>query len=359
MSSLRQIRQIRESRLRIIQETSFELNPAWQFTSAQSDPAEPNENELIKHHLDYINPDELYGTDGAVAFIYTTQGRMYYGENDTAHFEIIGNHPELVISRYRLYSYYKEHRLPMSEGAQTDLSRLVDAKNGKHKSELSSSADPNKKKCGYCYNYVPKDATICPNCDEDPNYVDPYGSSYKSDASSYVSSTPSGPRRVDSDGYDMEPRDVAVEMGDLLGRLGRLDEQGMLVSFWNDKPEQYTEHLKPCLNKLMADGYLEPQAQVSTPTHGIISMQQALSGVQGRALTPEEQEQLELYKQLHLMRGKEKQEAMKKLGVGGGGKPHPMQSAMDQAGLRVPGQKWWAPHSESFNRRLSNVLNKL
>jgi hypothetical protein len=59
----------------------------------------------------------------------------------------------------------------------------------------------------------------------------------------------------------------------------------------------------------------------------------------------EEIEHAELQRRLHLLRGSEKQDAMKKLGVGGR-KDHPIQTALDKAGLRSPGQKWWALNSE-------------
>lgn len=81
-----------------------------------------------------------------------------------------------------------------------------------------------------------------------------------------------------------------------------------------------------------------------------------LSEAKTEELNDDDLQKMELYKQLHLMRGAEKHAAMKKLGLVGGGKPHPMQTALDKAKLRIPGQKWWAPHSESFEKRLGAVL---
>jgi hypothetical protein len=52
---------------------------------------------------------------------------------------------------------------------------------------------------------------------------------------------------------------------------------------------------------------------------------------------PTNQDEVDLYKNLHLMRGAEKKAAMKKLGVGVGGKPHLMASAIANAGLLKPG----------------------
>lgn len=358
------LRHIREGRVRLpaIRESDFELNSAWRTPSSASGSGsaeEPNENELAGHHKDYINPDKTYKTAGAVAFIYTTDGRVYYGDQNTTHYEIIGRHEELLISRYRLYSYYQDQGLPIGtpgmseglvrEGADSDL----DGAMAKPESAVSSSQDPNKKRCGYCYNYIPKDATVCPDCDGDPNYVDPYGSSYESSASSEPSS--GGPRRINSDGDEMEPRDVATGMGDLLGRIGR---NKSLVSFWNTERGDYEQHLRPCLDKLIGDGQLSPGASISTPLHGTVPMAE-LAGAEMKEMTAADHEQMELYKRLHLMRGQEKHDAMKKLGVGGGGVPHAMQAALRGAGLQGPGQKWWAPHSEDFNRRLGAVLRDL
>ncbi len=343
------LRQIRESRLHlpVIRETDFELNSAWRDSAFAGSSGEPNENELSGHHKDYINPDVTYRRPGAVAFIFTSEGRVYYGDEDTTHYEIIGQHQELVISRYRLYGYYQEHGIPMTEGEEPGASPEA-------AEPVSSSRDPQKKRCGYCRNYIPKEATVCPDCDGDPSYVDPYGSSYQSSVQSDASS---GPRRINSDGDDMEPREVAMGVGDLLGRIGRVN-QSLVASFWNTEASQYEQHLQPCLAKLIQDGHLTPDASVSTPLHGTVPMS-GLAGAKMKEMTAADHEDMELYKRLHLMRGEEKKAAMKKLGVGVGGSPHPMQSAMLKAGLLGPGQKWWAPHSESFNRRLGSVLRSL
>ncbi len=148
-------------------------------------------------------------------------------------------------------------------------------------------------------------------------------------------------------------RDIACEI-DLFGRIKYNKE---VVSFWNEDSYPY-EQLKPCLKELIDGGYLLPDCYISTPIHQTIPLSQLDNSVRTE-LTPEQREKMELYKKLHLMRGAEKKAAMKELGVGGGGKPHEMQTALRGAGLQKPGQKWWAPHSESFNRSLNNALSGL
>lgn len=298
MGSLRQIREVRRPVIREADAVPSSIS---------------RENEASGFHSQYVNPDWLYLKPGAVAFIYTTDGRVFYGDESTTHYAIIGNHSELLDDRYGLRSYYISQGLPFNESVNSNA-EAVEADSDVTAPRLAS---------------------------------DPVWDSERDD---------SGNGWSDYDG--LQPRDVALRVGDLLGRIGR---GGSFVSFWNEDPENYSSDnlLQQCLQKLIADGHLKPDAEVSTPTHGTIPMREAMGGAKGRALTPEEQEQMELYKKLHLMRGQEKHDAMKKLGVGGGGKPHPMTASLDKAGLRTPGQRWWAMNSESFDRRLQSVLDRL
>lgn len=282
-------------------------------TDSQVDthPYQSNKNKPQNRHTEYYDPDKLFKTAGAVAFIYTTDGAVYYGDERTTHYQIIGSNKDLLVFRYNLKNYYRRHGIKIN---------IKESSSSLPRSASSGSLSP-----------------ISANS-ESPSWK---GSSSSS-------------RWIDSRGDEMEPRDVAIAMGDLLGRIG---EQKSFVSFWNHDPSQYDGYLRPCLERLIADGQLNSDAKVSTPTHGTISMDEALGGAQGQALTDAQREQMELYKRLHLMRGKEKQDAMKKLGVGGGDTPHPVAAAMDKVGLRTPGQKWWALHSESFAGRLNNALD--
>lgn len=134
---------------------------------------------------------------------------------------------------------------------------------------------------------------------------------------------------------------------DLLGRVGKVAPLNIkVVSFWNNDQKLYDDMLQDCLNALLRDGIIDHTYLISTPITGVVTQNEIFD-----KKVPTQQisdKDIELYKELHLMRGVEKQSAMKKLGVGNGGKPHPMATAMSNAGLLKPGQKWWALTSEGI-----------
>lgn len=153
---------------------------------------------------------------------------------------------------------------------------------------------------------------------------------------------------------------------DLFGRAGYVKSdvsretyqlrRAVVVSFWNDDQGLYDKLLGPCLDALHDGGFVPDAFFVSTPNVDTVPVGDLkLSGP--KELSPDERRRLELHQNLHAMRGAEKADAMRELGVGVGGRPHPMQTAMDKHGLRVPGQKWWAMNSESFTSRIGSVLN--
>jgi hypothetical protein len=135
-----------------------------------------------------------------------------------------------------------------------------------------------------------------------------------------------------------------AESLDLLGRIGFRHDEYWVASFWGHSKVLFDKLLKDCLQELIHKKLLSKEDFVSTPIHKTIPIEQILGG------TAKEQEidqdKLELAKKMHLLRGQEKQDAMKKLGVGGR-KDHPIQTSLDKAGLRIPGQKWWALNSEN------------
>ncbi len=134
--------------------------------------------------------------------------------------------------------------------------------------------------------------------------------------------------------------------------LAEAPSQPAFISFWNRDKAVYDAHLKACVSALVKGevATVRPitlEDYVSFPIQ-TITVDEVLNGAStATQLTPEQQRKVELQQQLHLMRGDEKKRAMAELGVGGTA-PHPMQTAMRQTGLIGPGQKWWAPHSESF-----------
>jgi hypothetical protein len=135
--------------------------------------------------------------------------------------------------------------------------------------------------------------------------------------------------------------------GVLRGRVGKENagDDYNWVSFWNDESEDYIHLLQPCLAKLREDGLINDQSKLSTPLLGTVPINHGTTGQ--KELSAEEKEKHDLALRMHTMTGAAKQYAMKLLGVGGGGKPHPIQAAMIKHDLLKPGQKWWAPHSES------------
>jgi 8-oxo-dGTP diphosphatase len=143
--------------------------------------------------------------------------------------------------------------------------------------------------------------------------------------------------------YKSDNRFAALRSGDLLGRVGENKIGEIYVSFWNTKEKDY-ELLDDCLKELLFDKKITKDTIISSPYHNEIKINQ-LPNFTTKPLSDEEIEHAELQRRLHLLRGSEKQDAMKKLGVGGR-KDHPIQTALDKAGLRSPGQKWWALNSE-------------
>lgn len=317
MASLRQIRESLVRPLRTIPEgfNDFELNPGFHIPSDLSnDPhAGLNASDFDRDGNndpdvaeDYINPDKLFDKSGSTTFIYTTEGKVYYGTaEDTTHYQLIGMNRDLLVGRYKLYKYYRMMGLSINE--DSEQYHQIDFN---HSPESSMFAMPSSV-------FAPR----------------------------LLSPPQSGPV-VNSEGNYGEPREIATKIGDLAGRIG---DHGTIVSFWNTNKSQYDNLLQSCLSQLISDQKLSQNPKISTPLHGTVPLSE-VSNIQMKEMTPEDYEQMELHKQLHLMRGGAKQQAMKKLGVGGGGKPHPVQQAMDNAGLRVPGQKWWAPHSEGLVR---------
>lgn len=159
------------------------------------------------------------------------------------------------------------------------------------------------------------------------------------------------------------PRDVIMMIGGLLGRVGygrsgTPHEETKFCSFWNTDGRQYDGNLKPCLERLLGDEIIDSSTIVSIPNLGSVPLSEALNLGGVRDLSDEEMEKMELYKRLHLMRGEEKQAAMRKLGLGGKQKQHPMQQALQSQKLASPGQRWWAMSSEDVVLNVSELITE-
>jgi len=147
---------------------------------------------------------------------------------------------------------------------------------------------------------------------------------------------------------------------DLLGGAGEI----YVVSFWNTEPELY-DWFGACLKELEKqfpkDLPIDEEITIHTP-FGINDYERGAETKKPDAtqLSPEQRRKLELRKKLHLMRGKEKIAARKELGLWSDKKiQHPWQKEMEKTGDVSPGQKWWAPHSESMGpQEISTLINE-
>lgn len=162
---------------------------------------------------------------------------------------------------------------------------------------------------------------------------------------------------------------------DLIGRFS-LDRK--IVSFWNKDAELYKKLLRPCCEKLLTDKHIDQNTKVSTPIHGTMPMSNVFSD-DSAAHAPVDQmvkqgsekvdiggrvyDKSDVYRALHVSpkMSPERQSiedflrttddpyfADAKARISNKTyveKPWP--KALKNAGLLKPGQKWWAPNSES------------
>lgn len=147
--------------------------------------------------------------------------------------------------------------------------------------------------------------------------------------------------QLDGMDYISYLRDEAEKVS-LVGRFYKHPKKGTIVSFWNNLPETY-DYLSQCLTDLSQKYRFGDNYVISTPIHGTrvsryLDTKHATDAVDTA-----------LAKEMHTMRAGKK-EAMKSIGVGGGGKKKPMQQAYEKEGVIQPGQKYWAPTSESKKR---------
>jgi len=142
--------------------------------------------------------------------------------------------------------------------------------------------------------------------------------------------------------------------------IGTEDDYTYLVTFWNDDMDVYGELLPTCMLHLYDNNLITDPVIINTP----IFIKNYSSGeveTQGIARDPTpsvDKKELERMRQLHLMRGDEKKKAMQELGLATASQKHPMQAALEKSGYINPGQKWWASTSESFSRKLNQILEQ-
>jgi hypothetical protein len=111
----------------------------------------------------------------------------------------------------------------------------------------------------------------------------------------------------------------------------------LLISYWSDYGGDIRVSANKVANKMQVPS--NTPVVVTAPGYGLFELNN--ENAEKKELTPEQQKELDLMRQLHLMNPQQKKAAMKQLGLGSSGKP----SAGQRAGL-TPGQKYWAMSSE-------------
>ncbi len=157
----------------------------------------------------------------------------------------------------------------------------------------------------------------------------------------------------------------------LMGRAGPMnqipgigaeeDDHTYLVTFWNDDINVYGELLPTCMLHLYDNNLITDPVIINTPIfiENYSSGQVETQGI-ARDPTPSvDKKELDRMRELHLMRGDQKKKAMQELGLAATSQKHPMQATLEKGGYINPGQKWWAPTSESFSRKLDKIFKTI
>ncbi len=133
-----------------------------------------------------------------------------------------------------------------------------------------------------------------------------------------------------------------------------------IMSFWNANTNIYETQLHGCLEAIRRDAGIEPEIICTPASSGWAKdVIREYGHRNARKLGDEDQKRIEMMRQLHLMRADQKKDASDELGLIGGGHKRPIQKGMEDAGLVLPGHKYWAPHSESrFDAVLDRALNE-
>ena len=116
-----------------------------------------------------------------------------------------------------------------------------------------------------------------------------------------------------------------------------------------------------CIKKLEDKGILPSDQPIEIHTPLDISSYEAGSKEteRKRETSLDQKERFRLQQRLHLMKGDEKKQARKKLGLLGDPVKHPWQSELEKSGDIGPGQKWWAQHSEQIDNIAQSINESL
>ena len=143
----------------------------------------------------------------------------------------------------------------------------------------------------------------------------------------------------------------------ILGRVGYGKDGIDRVSIWNYDKSQ-VDHLYPmALQALTKEGYVDGDTLIASPLNKIWIRYSEMQHFSTKELTPEQEQEIDLRRRLHMAVGAEKEAIRDQLGMTKpASKAHPLAKSMVNAGLAAPGHKWWAPTSERFERQLSGIL---
>lgn len=239
----------------------------------------------------YIDPDSIYKKGTGISFIYTSDHQLYYDTNRVAHYDLIENSPALL----KRYGYSEENEAEWENSGWDESAAALHKALGFNESMMSEA----------------------------------------------------WPRKF----ANVNERDIAMSFGDLVGRTmtpkiyDDEDPSPTICSFWNTDKRVYDQLLASCLSRLIADDHLKETDLVSTPIHETIPISMVAT-TETSEIDDDAKEKVDLQRRLHLMRGQEKHDAMKRLGVGGS----PRHRNID------PGLKWWAPTSEDIVSVVASLL---
>lgn len=152
----------------------------------------------------------------------------------------------------------------------------------------------------------------------------------------------------------LRPHEIPVD-------IPGIPKEGWLVSFWNDYSDIYAELLTPCMIALYDANLIQDPVAISTPVWGTKPYSTAETTKATHDPTPPiNKQELQRQREVHLLRGDEKKREMEQQGLEFGGKKNDWQAALEKRRIISPGQKWWAPTSESkFERDLNKILRQI
>jgi hypothetical protein len=140
-------------------------------------------------------------------------------------------------------------------------------------------------------------------------------------------------------------RDTQLEDTFLTGRIGEINNN-IYIAFWNRNIQLIQNEIKDCIEELINMQAIDSSTILSFPTAELTTVKNVL---ENKPIVPlfQNTSDVDEIRKLHLMQPQLKRAAMKRLGLASGGAKSKWQDQAEQVKLVSPGQKWWAPTSES------------